>query len=225
MLLRALPLCCLLLAPCLAVSEQQRQEWRAGDPAWLRAVGRLEVPGYIVEDGERLHNRETCTATLIAPRRILTAWHCLEYYHDLSRPIRFSLPGQASKPREARRLVDGAGMAGDWALLALDRPVPASEATPLAIARQAPAMPGSLSFAGYGGGRDNALLSWQARCRAETGDATSIRTLCDARRGDSGGPGIVNGEIIGVISKGSGQGLTFLVPAGAFARQAEDYLD
>ena len=118
-------LCALLLSiasisapPAVATESDTREVFGPGSPAWLRAVGRLQVPASRYWDGRTEHHLEDCSATLVSvPGRrsantVVTAWHCLEFYRDLSRPINFSAQDGDGQwhSRQAYRLADGGGM-------------------------------------------------------------------------------------------------------------------
>ena len=77
------------LAACIAYSSEQdtgseendpRQVYSQGSPTWLRAVGKLQVPGRKIEAGRRSQYTEDCSASLIVDRAsaaadtIVTAW-------------------------------------------------------------------------------------------------------------------------------------------------------
>jgi hypothetical protein len=113
------------------------------------SVGQLLIPAVRHEDGYRRHFLEYCSATLVsaapAPhsRFLLTAWHCLEYYGDLSRAIRYRhADGQE---REARQVASGGGMHADWALLRLADALPG----PVALSGPVTDTVASLALAGY----------------------------------------------------------------------------
>ena len=100
----------LLLSAPFAATAEQRIAYSPDSPVWLQAVGKLRVPGSQLKDGRRKHRLEDCSATLIAATPasreadvVITAWHCLEFYNDLSRPILFTLLPQGPAPvtREA----------------------------------------------------------------------------------------------------------------------------
>jgi V8-like Glu-specific endopeptidase len=209
-----------LLFFAATAQAEPRQLYVEDSPAWLAAVGTLTVPGHRFEEGEQLHHRENCSATLIAPQTILTAWHCLEYYRDLSQQIVFSLPYQPQQPSWlARRLADGAGMTADWALLRLERPV--KNVVPVAVrSRWQEPSSNHISIAGYsrdaalGAGGDN--LTWQAQCMITEDEDYRVATDCEAYKGASGGPVIRENKIVGVISAGDGEGLTYFAPSKAF---------
>ena len=91
-----------LLAAAAAHSDPRRG-LSATSPDWLLAVGALDVPVQQPIEGRLVHLREDCSATLVtregagAANIIVTAWHCLEDYRDLSRPIMACTPtGQFS---------------------------------------------------------------------------------------------------------------------------------
>jgi len=80
-----------------AGAGDSREVFSSTAPAWLRAVGQLQVPGSTYHEGRRSHLLEDCSATLVtrgAGRKadtVVTAWHCLVNYDDLSKPITFTL--------------------------------------------------------------------------------------------------------------------------------------
>jgi len=206
----------LLLCPSQA---DPRRLVDAQSPDWLQAVGQLTVPGHRFVDGERQHHLEDCSATLIGPTTILTAWHCLEFYGDLSREILFRLPPLA--PIAAHRLADGGGMSADWALLRLAKPV--TGVTPVRVNKYFPALDKlPVSIAGYSGdsglGANGEQLTWQEDCQITANEWFRVATDCLAYKGASGGPAIAEGTIIGVISAGDGVSLTYYTPSSTFNR-------
>lgn len=194
----------------------------ASSPIWLQAVGTLSIPGQRFEAGERNSYREDCTATLVAAQTILTAWHCLEYYGDLSQPIVFSLPQQPQHlPLAATLLDDGGGMSSDWALLRLEKPL--RDIAPVPVhANFVPRKDHQLSIAGYS--RDPGLsdpareLNWQKSCLITLDEHFRVATDCAAQKGTSGGPVFADGAIVGVISAGDGTAITYYAPSAAFIR-------
>jgi len=210
-----------------------RQVFSASAPPWLRAVGKLQVPGQRFEDGQAVHYLEACSATLVAlPARdradiIVTAWHCLELYGDLSKSILFTLPAASGESlhREAYRLVDGGGMHADWAILRLRQTVSALEVAALPIHPQVADANRPVTMAGYSGdsglGSDGQQLTFDPACsishqRRDMGD-----TNCTAHKGASGGAVIqmsAAGEayFCGVISQGNGDGRSTFVPVSTF---------
>ena len=218
-----------------------RQVYSTGSPDWLRAVGKLLVPGDRYHDGRRSHHREDCSATLVArgsstrADTIITAWHCLEFYNDLSKPITFTLlPGpQGNIASEAYRLTDGGGMHADWAILRLYKAVPARQVAALGIhpERADPGRP--ITMAGYsrdsGMGNNGEQLTFDPACTI-THQAPGVSdSNCTAHKGSSGGPVIqvsTTGEprVCGVISQGDGVGLSTFVPVSGFRNAINLYL-
>ncbi len=215
-------LLCLLLAPLPANAE--RAAFDVNAPQLLRAVGKLSVPGHDRVDGRRRQRDENCSASLVAPDAILTAWHCLEYYRDLSRDPLFSLPNvPGQEPVAARRISDGGGMMADWALLKLMRPIRSVE--PLPVRRYSPSS-GELLLAGFardaGPGAGGEHLTWQGGCRLMAGDLPG--TNCRTFRGASGGPVLSGGYIIGVISARDEEQRTLFAPSTVFLSDLRPYI-
>jgi V8-like Glu-specific endopeptidase len=210
----------LLVFLAFAAQADPRQQFQADSPGWLSAVGKLTVPGQHFEEGERLHHREDCTATLIGARTILTAWHCLEYYGDVSHDIVFKLPHAAGgESRRAHRLADGGGMRADWAVLQLDRSI--GDITPVPVWMEFRGdVDTPVNIAGYsrddGLGQGGNILTWQSACTITDDEGYRVATNCLAYKGASGGPVVFEGAIIGVISAGDGQGQTYYAPSASF---------
>lgn len=218
-----------------------REVYRADAPAWLRAVGKLEVPGSKHEEGQRRHYREDCTATLVArgsarqADTIVTAWHCLEFYDDLSKPILFTLlPGsEQSIAREAYRLSDGGGMHADWAVLRLRQPVPGSLVYAMRINPESANPERPVTMAGYsrddGKGQNGAALSFDRNCRITSASRAGSETDCTAYKGASGGAVMqasTDGRPLfcGVISRGDSNGVSIYVPLSEFRNELERLL-
>ncbi|WP_157976506.1 trypsin-like serine peptidase [Parahaliea mediterranea] len=230
----------LLLPPAATADSDPRRRFSAGEsPDWLRAVGRLVVPGIKLEDGRRRHHIERCSATLVqshSGRRadtIVTAWHCLEYYEDLSRRIVFQLTDNSGQVLEfeARQLADGGNIEADWAILRLQRAVLPGTAPALAIADTVASAP--LLMAGYsrdaGIGMAGQQLSYDPACAVTHQDKTFSDSDCRAYKGASGGAVIQVGSdgspaLTGVISQGDGEGLSRYIPIGIFKRTLLGYL-
>jgi len=226
-----------MLIVLAAVSQAQSQETRlqrdAAAPQWLDAVGKLEVPTIKYEEGRRKHHREDCSATLIANRdgryadSIVTAWHCLEAYSDLSKPIIFTLEpwGEQALTLTARRLADGGHIDADWAILRLERAIPTSEVRALVLGRSTPPENAVLQMAGYSGdsglGRNGGQLTYDPDCRATTTTTRFVSTNCLAYKGASGGAVVSvdnSGEVLlrGIISQGDSDRLSMYVPTARF---------
>lgn len=234
----ALPL--LLLSPW--TQADQRSVYSEESPSWLNAVGKLEVPANRYLDGRRKHHREDCSGTLLAsaPGRradlVLTAWHCLEDYDDLSRSIVFTLRPNSEQPvqREAYRVADGGGMHADWALLKLYRPVEATQVPglPPHPARADASRP--ITMAGYSGdnglGDGGATLTYHRNCRVTQQQLRESESDCQAYKGASGGAVIqlsAEGEaqLSGVISRGNSESVSIYVPVAGFRGSLNRFLN
>lgn len=210
-------------------------------PVWLAAVGKLDVPGSRYRDGRRSHYREDCSGTLLTsgPGRpadtVLTAWHCLEYYDDLSRAIVFTLLPGSRQPisREAYRVADGGGMHADWALLKLHQPIATTDVEGLQAhpGRADAGLP--ITMAGFSGdaglGADGNILTYHSECRITRQDHRESESDCEAHKGASGGAVIqlsADGrvQLSGVISRGDSQSLSIYVPVVGFRGSLNRYL-
>ena len=210
----------LWLAAGQSATSSERAAYTSSAPPWLRAVGQLTVPGYETVDGERRHREENCSASLVGPETVLTAWHCFEFYRDLSRDALFTLP-LAPRPRQvaARRLTDGGGMSADWALLRLQQPI--EDVTPIPVGRYRNTLDSAtLVLAGFArdqwlgdGGRN---LTWEANCRQTANERYRVGTDCVTFKGASGGAVVSEGKLVGVISAGDGEGVTYFAPSSLF---------
>lgn len=232
---------CLLLTAVLAQADQ-RSIFSEQSPSWLTAVGTLEVPGTRSREGRRRHYLENCSGTLLASGSgreadiVLTAWHCLEFYDDLSRAIIFTLLPGTSRPlrREAYRVADGGGMHADWALLKLYQPVSAEDVQGLSPhpARADAAQP--ITMAGYsrddGLGSGGTTLTYHSECRITHQQHRESESDCQAYKGASGGAVIqltADGEprVSGVISRGDSESVSIYVPVADFRGALNRFLN
>jgi hypothetical protein len=234
-------LCALITPQAVASDTDTRQVFGPESPQWLRAVGRLQVPTRRYTDGRTEHHREDCSATLVSgPVRrsadtLVTAWHCLEHYRDLSRPISFTARDNNGRllSREAYRLADGGGMHGDWAILRLYRPIDREvmAALPLHPRQADPAR--QVTMAGYsrdaGLGEHGERLTYDAGCRIIAQAREGNDSDCLAYKGASGGAVVqlsTTGEPLyaGVISRGDSEGLSIYVPISRFRLTLQQHL-
>jgi len=223
-------------------ASDPREIYSQEAPRWLRAVGKLQVPGSRYENGRRSHLLEDCSATLVNGSTgseadiIITAWHCLENYKDLSKPILFALVSGQDKglEREAYRLVDGGGMHADWAILRLKIPIASADVIPLLIHPERATPATSISMAGYS--RDSAMgdygnhLTYHPKCLITGTEYTVNDSNCVAYKGASGGAvvqlsGTGTPWFSGVISQGDSAGLSRFVPVAVFRSALSLHLD
>tara|TARA_R110001592_G_scaffold363248_6_gene682357 strand:- start:57075 stop:57866 length:792 start_codon:yes stop_codon:yes gene_type:complete len=230
-----------IAAETAASPVDSRKMYSSEAPAWLSAVGKLRVPGSTYRDGRRAHVLEDCSATLVtgkagrAADTIITAWHCLANYTDLSKPIVFTLVSGVPEVmrREAYRLTDGGGMHADWAILRLRLPVAAGKANALLVhpGRADPVR--SITMAGYS--RDATMgdygnrLTFDAACVITAEERGISDSNCTAYKGASGGAVVqVSGAgtplLSGVISEGDSVGLSTFVPVAVFRGAINQHL-
>ena len=234
---------CLCLLICItALNADPRQINGPSSPPWLNAVGKLEIPSQSLEAGDITYFTEHCSATLISavPNRsaniIVTAWHCLENYRDLSREISFTLfyGEEAAISYSARRLSSGGSLDLDWAILRLNKPISNSLVQAIVLDRkslQTTDYP-YITMAGYsrdiGLGGQGKRLTYHADCELGQEINQQISSNCLVYKGASGGPVVMskfnnNGfqhKLAGVISQGNGLDVSTFIPTKAFISTA-----
>lgn len=214
----------------------------ADEPAPIPGLGRLLVPAVRYENGYPVHYDERCSATAVAPAGertstlIISAWHCLEDYRDLSRPLLFE--SRREGVARASPLLTGGSMYSDWALLRVDKalseflPLPEAKAVdpPGAEPRSvdsSPAEGSSLLMAGFPRGAERpGTAPLIRRCAIVGRDGPDCRSDCVLRKGASGGA-VVSGEgapsYLGVISRGDGESQSIFVPVARFLERIRPY--
>lgn len=193
-----------------AASEIGRRMLDEAEAVPFRAVGRLNIAG-----------TRFCTATLVAPRRVVTAAHCLFNPRTGARvrtdELRFVAGLRLGRTAAVRNIVgaviepafvfdgkaDPAGVGSDLALLALDEPVGPGAATPIqsgALPKQA-----GTPFAIVSYGRDRSQApSIEAPCTRASLFSGTIALDCPVTSGNSGAP-VLAGEggerrVVAVVS-------------------------
>ncbi len=240
--LRRLSICLLAAWVVTASATDARQVFSGDTHSWLRAVGKLQVPGQRYHEGRKSHYVEECSATLVARAArnhadiIVTAWHCLEWYSDLSKPITFTVMDASGEllQREAYRLKDGGGMQADWAILRLRNTIQDEQVSALLIHPQVADPTQPVTMAGYSGddgiGADGLVLTFDPGCAITGQDRYLGDTDCTAFKGASGGAVVQLSSagkpwMCGVISQGNGEGRSTFVPVSDFRKALTIYLD
>ncbi len=222
----------------LCAGSHAQQHYNSQSPNWLAAVGRLSVPSQQWIAGDWQHRTEHCSATVLhrdsasRAQYLLSAWHCVEHYRDLSHDIRFQLPGSEAL-HKARLVTSGGSMEADWALLKLQRPLPLADQnwTNLAYGNTSDEHQ-FMTMAGYSSGptfpEGQAPLSYHSGCRMLSAETARVATNCFARKGASGGPVVIDlggrPHLIGVVSGSDRQGRSYFAPIDLFAAVLRQYL-
>ncbi|MBX3246840.1 MAG: S1 family peptidase [Myxococcales bacterium] len=144
-----------------------------------------------------------CTATLVGPRLVITAAHCLNYATRTTPGNygTFEIRRSASNAQRytIERFVSYGRAVGpdDIALIRLASPVPAAVATPARLARANPSNGASIAIYGYGCQARGTRSTW-AKQKINSSWGRTTTNLCP---GDSGGPTLgASGDVIRINS-------------------------
>lgn len=200
--------------------------------AAANSIGKLWIPGIRYKDGRAQNYTEQCSATLVTTnshqatsRFLLSAWHCIEDYKDLSKTIYFE--SSNGKRYESRIVVSGGGMHSDWALLRLTD----SLSPVVVLTDQSSEIGGPLEMAGFprpNNVAESASSSWGLQvesCHTTGRDFRDWSSDCVLTKGASGGAVLdLNGHYIGVISRGDSASQSIFVATDRFRSAISRYL-
>ncbi|MFT4769515.1 MAG: hypothetical protein ACI8RN_002660 [Glaciecola sp.] len=220
-----------LLISCAAAGSSTAQTPPTGSKASVLSVGKLHVPGQRYENGYARHYDESCSATLITDNvqaessaLIISAWHCMEFYRDTSKPLTFET--MSGELRNANLITSGGSMYSDWALLRLNAPLPFPAVLNSANNEAAT----TLIMAGYPRSTSPQirLIPTVSDCLVTGFDGADARSDCVLQRGASGGAvfsGSNDYRYLGVISRGDGESQSVYVPLARFRANISAYLE
>lgn len=209
-----------------AASADERRIFDHQSPSYLLAIGKLTIPSERQIRLEPQHFIEQCSATLLDDRYkqrrwLLSAWHCIEHYHNLGKRIIFQIADTSGiwHEREAHIVIHGGSIKNDWVLLRTETSLPGTVLS-LGLADY---NGGAVTLAGYSGdkglGRGGEVLTYQEQCYPSHTmlDETQTSINCWAFKGASGGAIIQQGRLVGVVSQGDNAGTASFVDHARYA--------
>jgi hypothetical protein len=153
---------------------------------------------------------------------VLSAWHCLDGYQSLLKPIQLRMSGLSS-PTPVQLLATGGSMEQDWAVLQPTAPIAGTSWIPLST------QPLSHDIAVLAAGfteyttplDENPLprsLVTHRACRITNSNQIPVASDCVAKQGASGGAILRRTQtgslrLIGIISAGDGESVSLFYPS------------
>ena len=204
-------------------TASSRQRFDANAPDWMKNVANIEVPAIKIEQGRARHYKEYCSGTLLTSsntlptRFVISAWHCVEHYQDLSRDLEVHFPHSPSTQQSVytARLIDSGGsIYHDWALLELKQGPSTVQLKGLSLSETDISKPAVAAGFALGLPDGRKRLSFDDSCLA-SGKTEWVR--CSTSKGASGGPIVQIHEaipsIVGIISQGDSRDFTISYPS------------
>jgi len=221
---RIIALLCLLaggLAAQWAEAAEERKRFHSNTPRWMQNVASIEIPAIKIEGSRARHYLEYCSGTLLRDngalrrRYMISAWHCVEHYQDLSKALRVRFPhSSVTKLEYQARLIDSGGAIDrDWAVLELSTAPTPEQLEGLPVLTTDPST--AATAVGFALALENGRneLSYDDSCRMRDDIHWAN---CTTSKGSSGGPIVQTKEgaigVVGVISQGDSQALTITYP-------------
>ena len=214
----------LSLAPTAAPAGDPRTPLGPHTANWQLAIGQLEVPVKLIEDGQLRHFTEHCSAVAITPGPLpifVSAWHCFDGYRSTLDPLQLVLPRE-EEPLMLTLIESGGSMLEDWALLRAQRPIFTAGWIPISLTR--PRSGSRVIAAGFAPTEHlhdsvtHRQLVADTACRVTDSESRPAASNCVARQGASGGAILTqtasgSARLLGIISAGDGNTVSFFYPA------------